>query len=1066
MQRIILTILLLTLNLLVIAQSISGVVIDKETSKPVRDAHILFENTAMQIFTNKQGRFQLDKETRGMNFVVSHLSYKLVSRDVPLEGSKLDTIYLERAAAILANIVIKDDKAEKLRKDRIKQFKKDLFDSETISGSLSKKIELLNPEVILFEQRGDTLLAYSDQLIRFRNKYLGYEMQLYLVEYLHMDRLAKVTGKAFFEPFDTESKFYNRSIIETRKRDIWIESEQAFFQTLLINDLNLQVPIYEKRDNGLFHNFSNVQDLYKRVFKTKYDGIYALLAPYQLYVNRGKKITEIGSDSKLILFNEQGVVLNKEDYKEIGYWQRKSITELLPNSYCKNVERAVKEMYSKSYSIGDLKSRAMDIFNSYKKNEVNTVELITDKFYYGLTDRIYVDARTYDYQRMKASSEDEILYVELIDQNNVVVDQKIRQVRNGSVSLVFDISDNYQGLYNIRAYTDYMKAFGEESYAYKSIAVRMRKANSDAHSVQIKSYPEGGKYQYATNNRVVMKICNADNEAIPFSAVLKDNYLDTSYIINTLADGIAMIDIPVDSQSVFEIVHKELNLNHDLNNHPEHASETGLQVLDRRDYYRISAMNSAQDSSIRLQISQRGSEVYSARIDESVNRFKIEKDYIPRGMLLIAILDKDNQILNHRYINNKPSQFLEVKNEYSYCYTGQAVSLDIVNNMDDSLMCNIRVVHSDFLNSANIISNPKIEHISLMAKEIPYHERFYYDKDIPNSTRNKAMSLKGRVTDLDDEPVKSYVSMQTWSSNPYIQELLTDDDGYFEFMEMPFMQNQQCVLQARIHDDKLDNPMEGNREVKIEVIADSVEVRDMAWEAVPNIEKAEDSLDSVYQVSFGNAVMLNEIDIEAKTDYFKTQVRGTYILHNIDWIGDQMNAISILQSLYPRSRIKSDINTASDYLIFIRSPKEKYVPLEVYVNGTRKSGGVLNSLRKNEIMSMNLSRNLLFIRTYPNGQTKEEAYPSFHGIETIMLNETKEDFNPSQLQPNKYAGTNLDERTTLYWNSEMKFLAQENKSINFITSQKEGNYTLIATTYHPEYGKIEQRYPIVVKARE
>lgn len=1046
------------------AQNIEGIVMDRETQKPVPDAHILFENTALQVYTDKGGKFSLTNDTRGKNFIVSHISYKLVSRGVPFDGILIDTIWLESASNMLQKVVITEEKDQKIRKTRIAQFKKDLFDSETISKSLSKEIDLINPEVILFEQHNDTLKASSNQLIKFSNKYLGYEMQFYLREYTHTERLTEVIGKAFFEPFDTKSKKYNRSKFENRRRDIWANSEQAFFQNLLIHDLNLNTPIYEKRDDGNFYNFGNIQQLYKRVYKTKYEGVYALLVPHRLYINNKDRVSEIGSKNNVILFNSQGVVLNKLHYDKIGYWQRKSITELLPNSYCKNIATIISKLYTKTYDIGDLRNMAIELYNYSQTKEITTCEIITDKFYYDITDKIYVDAIINDYQKMKSSSESEIIYIELINSNNEIVNRKTRQIKKGKCTVSFDVADNYQGLYSIRAYTDYMHSFNYRTFGHKTIAIQMKPSIAKLSSIYIRCFPEGGFYNYNSNNRIALKISNSNNEGVRFTGLLKDNYLDTSYIINTIDKGIAVIDIPIDSLSNFEILHDKSSIIHDLNEHVEKHSKTGLQVLDRRTYYRINANVYEINKEYRLEISQRGTRVFSTPLTNNRNTYKIDKDYIPTGNLLVAIIDTNNRVLNQRYINNKPVDILEIENQYSYYYTGQTINIDLTNKLYDSLLYNLRVVHNNNLNSSNTISNEKIEHLALISKKIPYIERYFHDIEIPEGTHNHHLKLSGIVTDFDNNPVKAYVTMQVWSSNPFIQETVTSDNGVFNFTNIPFAKNEKYIIQARLYDESNEEPIKGDRDVNIKINNEERVAVNMVWDNTPMLEKHESTLDSAYNISFDNSIILDEVDINGKTDYFKTQVNGSYIINNIDWIQDEMSAFHMLQSLYPRARIKSDLNTASDYLIYVRFPKEVFTRLEVFVNGTSKSGSILNTIKKNQIISMSLRYNVLYIFTYPNGQTKDEIHKKYHGIITYSMKETEESFDSSLLGKTKYDGSNLDERSTLYWNTNFKLLSNESKKIQFIASQREGSYSLIATTFHPRYGKIEKRYPILVKS--
>lgn len=317
---------------------------DIDSKQAVSNAHILFSNSSQQTYTDSEGQFEISDKSREQNIIVSHLSYHIASLDVPIEGNKIDTIWLERSSIEMNAIVISEKKSD-LRKKRLEKFRKDLFNSETISGNLYKKVKILNPEVLLFEEIGDTLLASAQQLIQLQNEYLGYEMQFYLKAYKSTPDLIVCEGTAFFDPEISDRRKSQRVKEEQRKKYLWDISAANFYQNLLLHSLNPNDNFYERRPDGKDIPIDDFSILYDQVYRTPIEGIYAIAMPYNLIIKQRGYKSEIGSTSKIILVNEEGVVVNQNEYIQEGYWRRKSITELLPNSYCRNIENELEYIY-------------------------------------------------------------------------------------------------------------------------------------------------------------------------------------------------------------------------------------------------------------------------------------------------------------------------------------------------------------------------------------------------------------------------------------------------------------------------------------------------------------------------------------------------------------------------------------------------------------------------------------------------------------------------------------------------------------------------------------------------
>lgn len=1052
-----------------IAQTIHGVILDQKTLNPISDAHILLENTAQQVYTNKDGQYELPNNTRGKSFIISHISYKLTSRDIPLEANAIDTIYLEQASEILQKVVITESRND-LKKERLKQFKKDLFESETIAESLHKKIELLNPEAIIFEQKGDTLVAYSDQLIRFRNKYLGYDMQLYLQDYMHTDDLAACIGRVFFENINQLVKRYDRPKYEERKKYIWRDSEQAFFQGLLQSDINLNHSYYERGQDGKTVYMENADKLYERVFKTKYEDIYAFLVPYNLVIKNGDQKSEIGSNTSVILFNDQGVVVNREDYIQKGFWLRKSLTEILPQSYCRSIKAYLNDRFTTKYDLATLRNKSLLIAQKVNSKSIQQIDLLTDKLIYDNNETLLVQAIVHDYQTGEPINSNELVYVDLIDENGKLVESLTRKLSDGYITAGIQLKDAANGKYCVRAYTDYMKSYGPKSYAYSTIAINLipRGQAISADTAYASIYPEGNAIVDGSNSRLIFEFTDKHGREIPFEGILRDKSNDKSYVVKTITNGLALADVNITAASDLIL---ESNSQHIVNasiNIGDYFKEASIQVLDRNKYFRINVSSLDVNEAHKLIILHNGNNIHNEEIDINKKSIKIEKSYLPAGNILVALLNNNDEIISHRYIDNTSTEnkWLTITPEYEYSYTGQAMKVGILHNITDSLQWNIRVAHEDYLLDNPIDKNQFIKHLYLIKRPIDIIDEYCLLDNIPKCTPNESLALHGYVTEAGtDTRVKSYVSLNSWSNNFYIEETISDNEGNFSFESIPYMENKSIILQGRVFDNDSDNPIKGSRKVDIHILPKDSLITYFEMDSLPHLVKAEDiEVDSTYEETFKNQVVLDEVSVKARTKKQSHNYNNVNLISKVDWIADDISALTLFTNLYPSANLKPSDKNPAEYLIFVRFPVDEFVPLVIIVNGSVKPTSTLKALYKGQIFSLSYYKGVLSIITNPGYKTREELETEKQGILVYQFPETNYLFNYRSHAPSAMNGSGLDDRSTLFWQSDFVLRPEEEKDINIITSQKEGNYKLIATSNHPRYGKIEQRYSILVKS--
>ena len=165
----------------------------------------------------------------------------------------------------------------------------------------------------------------------------------------------------------------------------------------------------------------------------------------------------------------------------------------------------------------DTKQQLSESISSYsQKYPWERVYLHTDKPHYELRDTIWIKAYAIleDGSESVGRSKSVPLYVDLVDrQFNQLVDQVIIKLDSGSgrgdIVLPKELRS---GVYSIRAYTNWMKNFGQDAFFEKNIWVgplgEALEYTANAPKLELRLFPEGGELVGGLNSRVGFKATN------------------------------------------------------------------------------------------------------------------------------------------------------------------------------------------------------------------------------------------------------------------------------------------------------------------------------------------------------------------------------------------------------------------------------------------------------------------------------------------------------------------------------------------------------------------------------
>lgn len=177
------------------------------------------------------------------------------------------------------------------------------------------------------------------------------------------------------------------------------------------------------------------------------------------------------------------------------------------------------------------------------KHPQQKVYLHLDKTIYDVADRLWIKAYVVNAINHKPDSLSNNLYIELINPNGVVSQNKILKLQQGTGNGDFSFTDTIpEGRYMIRAYTNWMKNESEDFFFTKNIyiknsnyinyasrenvkSIKKAKRNHSKKQAQytIRFYAEGGDILSDTENLLAFQSTNELGEAISVKAELYNN---------------------------------------------------------------------------------------------------------------------------------------------------------------------------------------------------------------------------------------------------------------------------------------------------------------------------------------------------------------------------------------------------------------------------------------------------------------------------------------------------------------------------------------------------------------
>jgi hypothetical protein len=213
------------------SQSIKGKVVD-ENNSPLYGVSVYFDGTTIGTTTNNEGVFEFSvNQIPNVNFVISYIGYETVymlSIQSPI-NIKLNPLEISLKEVVLEPIPFS-------RKEMLTVFREH-FLGRTKGG---KNSVILNEEAIQFSYTAKEfeLAAFADEKIRVRNNFLGYIIEVDLIDFYILYNKKTLSNNFLSGSYFAVTSFYKEingvtKSFEKNRISSYLGSSKHFFKNLI-----------------------------------------------------------------------------------------------------------------------------------------------------------------------------------------------------------------------------------------------------------------------------------------------------------------------------------------------------------------------------------------------------------------------------------------------------------------------------------------------------------------------------------------------------------------------------------------------------------------------------------------------------------------------------------------------------------------------------------------------------------------------------------------------------------------------------------------------------------------
>jgi hypothetical protein len=264
-----------------------------------------------------------------------------------------------------------------------------------------------------------------------------------------------------------------------------------------------------------------------------------------------------------------------------------------------------------------------------------------------------------------------IVYIEFYTSKNQIIEQikiKINQGSGGGMIKIPKLIPS--GRYYIRAYTNYMKNFGCNGFAYVSVSILnpFREITEENQNNSLSTplekcilYPVGGHVVYGCSNTISCRFTNHAGNPVPCMARVMDNNNQIITTFTSNAHGLGSFcftPVPetryrVEATAGASIITTNIDI-------------TDRSIILEKDYqdqdelrFRLIKYRYTEYP-VRLEFCQNGNSVFLSTISADDSVISLPLRLLPKGIIQFRLRNNRNEILSYRSIYSPPARNLEL----------------------------------------------------------------------------------------------------------------------------------------------------------------------------------------------------------------------------------------------------------------------------------------------------------------------------------------------------------------------------------------------------------------------
>lgn len=319
----------------------------------------------------------------------------------------------------------------------------------------------------------------------------------------------------------------------------------------------------------------------------------------------------------------------------------------------------------------------------------------TDKHYYMAGEDIWFTSYLVNGITHQYSTKSRVLYVELINEKDSIISHRklfIDEVSAaGDIKLPIDLKD---GIYQLRAYTNYMRNQSQDFFFNKKIPIyalyseldeseKPGQSKTNLEMPDIGFYPEGGYLIYGLRNKVAVKIDNADLESRELTGTIEDKEGNKVAQFTTKEFGLASFYLVPETGKEYQAVITSKNKEHLYLLPKPLAQGYVLNTTISDDHIDITIKTNLPIGlkNAKLQGHQRGNTVFDFNFKDKIQKINLQilKTELRQGVVNLVLFDETDKPIVERllYIDKEDEVSVSINKTTGFTQTREKVNFEI-----------------------------------------------------------------------------------------------------------------------------------------------------------------------------------------------------------------------------------------------------------------------------------------------------------------------------------------------------------------------------------------------------